>query len=126
MEEINTGSENQEVKIDEKVVDANGSDDKVGMAILAYIIFFIPLLGDSKDDPFVKFHVKQSLTIFCSYMIVYFLRVFPIIGGIVWRLFPIVSLGWFVLTIIGIVNAVNKNKKELPLIGQFAEKFFKF
>ncbi len=130
MEEINTGSENQEtnqeVKIDGKVTNSNDNDENVGMAIIAYIIFFIPLLNDSKDDPFVKFHVKQSLTIFCSYMILYFLRFFPIVGDIVWRLSPIVSLGWFILTIIGIVNAANKNTKELPLIGQYAERFFKF
>ena len=130
MEEINTGIENQEtnqeVKIDEKVTNTNGNDENVGMAIIAYIIFFIPLISDSKDDPFVKFHVKQSLTIFCSYMVLYFLRFFPIIGSIVWRLFPIVSLGWFILTIIGIANAANKTKKELPLIGQYAESFFKF
>ena len=129
MEESYTGSEsqefnqevNQEIHIEEK-----GNSDNVAMAILAYIIFFIPLLNDSKDDPFVKFHVKQSLTIFCSYMILYFLRFFPIVGDIVWRLFPIVSLGWFILTIIGIANAANKTKKELPLIGQYAERFFKF
>ena len=127
MEEYNTGSENQEVKVNENVEKTNDSGElNVGMAVIAYIIFFIPLISDSKDDPFVKFHVKQSLTIFCSYMILYFLRFFPIIGGIVWRLSPITSLAWFVLTIIGIVNASNKTKKELPLIGQYAEKFFKF
>lgn len=130
MEEINTGIENQktnqEVKIDERVTNTNDNDENVGMAIIAYIIFFIPLISDSKDHPFVKFHVKQSLTIFCSYMVLYFLRFFPIVGSIVWRLFPIVSLGWFILTIIGIVNAANKTKKELPLIGQYAERFFKF
>lgn len=121
MEENNIVTENQEVKLEEK-----SNTEDVGMAILAYIVFFIPLISDSKDDPFVKFHVKQSLTIFFSYVIFYFLRYFPIFGGIVWRFFPLLSLGWFILTIIGIANAASKTKKELPLIGHYAERFFKF
>jgi len=34
------------------------------MAILAYILFFIPLLTDSKNDPYVKYHIKQGLVLF--------------------------------------------------------------
>ncbi|MBP6855591.1 MAG: hypothetical protein KBC26_01280 [Candidatus Pacebacteria bacterium] len=30
----------------------------IAMAIVAYILFFIPLLTDAKNDPFVKYHVK--------------------------------------------------------------------
>src|SRR3990167_3767488 len=35
------------------------------MAIIAYILFFVPLLtGDAKKDAFVKFHTKQGLVLF--------------------------------------------------------------
>jgi len=30
------------------------------MGIIAYIVFFVPLLTSSKNDPFVKYHVKQG------------------------------------------------------------------
>ena len=41
-----------------------------GMAVLAYILFFIPLLTDAKNDPFVKFHVKQGLVLFLANILV--------------------------------------------------------
>jgi len=42
------------------------------LAIVAYILFFIPLLTDAKNDPFVKFHVKtRVLIIFCLWVILW-------------------------------------------------------
>jgi len=92
-----------------------------GMAVVAYIIFFIPLLTDSKNDPFVKYHVKQGLVLFIASIIVWFIaRVIPVLGFIVSQILNIAIL---VLLIIGIINAVNGEQKPLPLIGQFADKF---
>jgi len=87
-----------------------------GMAIVAYILFFVPLLTEAKNDPFVKYHVKQGLALF----------ILCIISGLVWWvpvIGQIVSLIAFVLWIIGIINAANGQEKPLPLIGQFGEKF---
>ena len=40
---------------------ANDAEQNKMMAILSYIIFFIPLItGDHKKSPFVKFHVNQG------------------------------------------------------------------
>ena len=115
----------EEIK-QEEPVKTEISEDGVGMAIIAYIIFFVPLLTDSKDNPFIKFHVKQSLTLFCFYVAFQFLRFFPFIGRMVWILSSVVSLVWFAFIIVGIFNAANRKQKELPIIGQFAEKWFKF
>jgi uncharacterized membrane protein len=101
-------------------------DNEVAMAVIAYILFFIPLITDSKDEPFVKFHVKQSLINFCVYMGFSILRYTPLIGTILWRLTPIIALVYIVFVVLGIVNALNKEQKELPLIGKYAEKVFKF
>jgi len=43
-------------------------EKNTGMAIVAYILFFIPLLTDAKKDPFVKYHVKQGLVIFLAWI----------------------------------------------------------
>jgi uncharacterized membrane protein len=43
------------------------------MAIVAYILFFVPLLTESKNDPFVKYHVKQALGLFICGVIVFVL-----------------------------------------------------
>lgn len=96
------------------------SKKNTGMAIVAYIIFFIPLLTDAKDDPFVKYHVKQGLILFIGYVCEMIVGVFPFIG---WLIAPLLGIFLFVLLIIGIVNAVNGKEKPLPIIGKFADNF---
>lgn len=94
----------------------------VAMAIVAYIIFFIPLLTKDKDDPFVKYHVKQGLTLFLASVIVWMVvQVVPIIGPLF--IGPILNIAIIVLLVIGIMNAANGVEKPLPLIGQFAKNF---
>ena len=44
------------------------SGKNTGMAIVALIIFFVPLLTDAKKDPFVKFYVKQGLVLFIGWI----------------------------------------------------------
>lgn len=96
-----------------------------GMAIIAYLLFFVPLLTEDKDDPFVKFHVKQSILVLIASIAV------SVIGGIIpiigWFLIvPLGGIACFVLWVIGIINAANGEKKELPVIGKYAEQFLKF
>jgi len=80
------------------------------MGVLAYFIFFLPLLVDSKNE-FGRFHSNQGLLIF----------ILSIVASIVGSIIPI--LGWvgsilvLVLAIIGIINASKEEMKELPLIG---------
>lgn len=91
----------------------------VGMAVVAYILFFVPLLTDAKNDPFVKYHIKQGLTLFITAFIVSVISWIPPLRFIYWLL----SLGVFILFVIGVLNAVNGREKQMPLIGQFADKF---
>ncbi|QMV44831.1 hypothetical protein FPL14_01440 [Cohnella cholangitidis] len=86
-----------------------------GMAIIAYILFFIPLLA-AKESPFAQYHAKQGLNLFLLALAVNIvLGIIPIIG---WLLLPLANLGVLALAILGIVNAVNGQNKPLPLIGQ--------
>lgn len=106
---------------------SGGTEKNTGMAIVAYILFFIPLLTDAKKDPFVKYHVKQGLVLFCLGIILW------IIGMIIpwywWFSFywviRLLQLGLLVLVILGIVNAAGGKQEPLPVVGQFA-KMFKF
>lgn len=92
-----------------------------GMAIVAYILFFIPLLTEAKKDPFVKYHIKQGLLLFIGWILIY------IIGMILpWQLGMITTLldvGLFVLMVIGIMSAAKGEQKPLPVIGKFGEQF---
>lgn len=92
-----------------------------GMAIVAYIIFFIPLLTDAKNDPFVKYHVKQGLILFIAGVIVsLFARAIPVLGFLI---SPILNIILFILLIIGILNAAKGLEKPLPIIGHLADSF---
>lgn len=101
------------------------SNDPI-MGVLAYlgILCLVPLLA-AKDSDFAQYHAKQGLTLFVAeialsvlYWIVGFITIAT--GGIGFLLFPLLGIAWIgilVLSIIGIINAVNKKKVPLPLIG---------
>ncbi len=91
------------------------------IALLSYlgILVLVPLLA-AKDDEFAQYHAKQGLTLFIAWIVGMFIGVVPIIG---WALVPIIFLTCFVLFVIGIINVVKKQKKELPIIGKYAKNF---
>lgn len=96
-----------------------------GMAILAYIIFFIPLLTDAKDSPYVKFHVKQSIVLVVAGILVSMIgSIVPFLGWFI--IAPLGSIAVFVLWIIGILGAVNGEAKVVPIIGKYASQYLKF
>ncbi len=104
------------------------------MAILAYIIFFIPLItGAHNTSPFVKYHTNQGTVLFIAslaYGVVYWI-ITSILASILlnsgsWGLWSVLTtifgLTWLVvvaLCIIGIVNAASGQMKPLPVIGKF-------
>lgn len=100
-------------------VPASKPATNTGMAIVAYIVFFVPLLTDAKNDPFVKFHVKQGLVLFIAWVAVWVLSMLPVLGLLALPLYVVMLVFW----IMGILNAVNGEMKPLPLIGQYADKF---
>ncbi|OGF94685.1 hypothetical protein A2Y47_00725 [Candidatus Giovannonibacteria bacterium RIFCSPLOWO2_12_43_8] len=95
-------------------------DNKL-MGILAYLgPFIIVSYIVAKDDPFVKFHIKQGLVLFVIEVAVWFIgRMFwPF-----WMILNIVNLSVLILAIIGIVNAAHGEEKELPVVGKYSSHF---
>lgn len=93
------------------------------MAVLSYIgiLVIIPYLT-SKDNPFVKFHIKQGLVLFVIEIAMWFLGM---VFQPLWMLISLVNLAVLVLAIIGIVNAAQGLEKELPFVGSYS-RYFKF
>jgi len=92
----------------------DGSNDRT-MAIIAYILFFVPLIAVKNRSTFLNYHVNQGLT----------LCIVAIVGSIVlsflgWRFMMFINI-WnlliIVLAILGIVNASKNEMKPLPVIG---------
>lgn len=82
---------------------------------VAYILFFIPLIVD-KDSEFGKFHANQGLVLLLlSIAISVVGSIIPFLGWFI--IAPIGGLLVLVLAIVGIINALNGEQKELPIIG---------
>ena len=89
--------------------------DKKWIGIIAYFIFFIPLLVDSESE-FGRFHANQGLLVLLLGIAVGILgSIIPFIGWFL--ILPIGSIFCLVLAIMGIMNAANEKMKELPVIG---------
>ena len=99
-------------------VDKADVEKNKAMAILAYFIFFLPLLT-AKDSKFAMYHANQGLNLFLFAMIgwvVSFVTAFILIGFLVGF---IVWIAMVVFLILGIINAAKGEMKPLPLIGGF-------
>lgn len=99
-------------------------EKNTGMAAVAYILFFVPLLTEAKNDPFVKYHIKQGLIVFITWLAIGIISpvliFIPILGWIAMRLLYLFVV---ILMIIGIINAVGGKQTPLPIIGKYADKF---
>jgi uncharacterized membrane protein len=98
--------------------DKDDIEKNKAMGILAYIIFFIPLLA-AKDSAFAKFHANQGLILFLAAVIVNIVgTILPIIGWFI--IIPLGNLAVFIFAILGIINATKGEVKELPIIGKIS------
>lgn len=103
------------------------------MAILSYfsLLVLVPIFA-AKQSRFARFHANQGLVLLIAEVILgcalalvnglIGLAFFwlPFIGNFLARLLTLlVSLAALAMSVVGIVNAVNGQEKELPLIGSF-------
>lgn len=93
------------------------------MAALAYIgpLVIVSYLV-AKDNPFVKFHIKQALLLLVLWVAVWIVSTTFWWFGL-WVVWNIVKFIFFVLMVIGLVNVFQGKEKELPFIGHFANSF---
>jgi uncharacterized membrane protein len=103
-------------------VDFEDAEKNKTFGILAYIIFFIPLIA-AKDSPFAKYHANQGLALFLAMILsltaLTILSFIPFIGFVFGILHFLVYIGFVVLVILGILNAAAGKCVPLPVIGGF-------
>lgn len=86
-------------------------------AVLAYIIFFIPLLA-AKDSKLAMYHANQGLILFLLAVAVNLIGSFiPILGWFI--ILPLGNLAVMILAILGIITSAKGELKPLPLIGKY-------
>ncbi len=96
------------------------------MAALSYfgLLVFVPVFA-AKESKFARYHANQGLVLFLAE------AAYSIAAGIIntlalsisWRLYfvtyaiNLAGLAFPIMSAVGIINAVNRQMKELPVIG---------
>lgn len=102
------------------------NQDNKGIGIISYftwiglLVAFI--LNREKNDPFVKFHIRQNLGLFVLGLVAGLLHYIPAVGGIVAY---VAFTALFIFWVIGLIGAINGKEKEVPFIGNMFQDWFK-
>jgi len=108
--------------MEENKVNGNTVEEGKTMAIISYItvigtiIAFV--MNSSKKNTFAQFHIRQMIGIF----------VVQVAIGIVGSFVPMVSflgLVVFVLSILGLIGAIQGEEKKIPVLGDYFQDWFK-
>lgn len=99
------------------------ADNTQLMSILAYVsvLILIPFLV-AKDNPTVHYHIRQGVVLVAIEIALWIMREILWISFL-YPIFGFLHFGLLILSIIGIVNVLQKKEAELPLVGQYAKHF---
>ena len=105
------------------------TDNGKTTAIVSYITFigwlvaYFALYPNNKTQ-LASFHLRQSLLLNIVGAIIGLITRLIWLGWAFSTVLWLVSLGLFVLAIIGIINAANNETRPLPLVGEQAQRMF--
>lgn len=98
--------------------DSNAKDIEAnkGIAALSYlwILVFVPLFL-KRESAFAQFHAKQGLVLFVGWLVSFLFMWFPGVNMILF-------LAVLILSILGIMHALNGEMWEMPYLGKYAKK----
>jgi uncharacterized membrane protein len=108
------------------------TDEGKAFAVLSYALsfvglpfFLVPLI--TRNNDFALYHAKQCLVLWLAGIVVMAAMWSPFF--FLWRIMNLLMypLGIFmlVLNVIGLINAVNSATRPVPVLGKFAEEWFK-
>ena len=91
-------------------------DQKTMWVIATYFLFFVPYLSEKlKNDPFMHFHMRQSLGLLLCWV------ASAIIGNfeVIWVVSPFIQLFLIVLWFIAVISACKGKQELAPFIGKY-------
>ena len=86
------------------------------LTIIGWVIAL--LMHQNNKSELGAFHLRQTLGLYLTGLIISFLYYIPFIGWIL-------SLALFVFWVIGLVNAAQGEQKPIPLVGEFYQSLFR-
>lgn len=94
---------------------------------IGWIVAIVLFINGDRNNTLSRFHLKQSLGIFITSIIVSALSAailfIPVIGGLV---LTVVNIGLLVLWILGLVAAIQREEKPVPLLGELFDRLLNF
>lgn len=114
-------------KVSKKLSHESKQNNEQLVAILCYFLIGVIWYFADKEmnkSRLVNFHSKQVINLWIINVLV------NLIGSSIFYrgffLVPLLNLGLLILWILGLISAVNMETKEIPVVGQFAEKYLKY
>jgi uncharacterized membrane protein len=99
--------------------DKDVEENKVIAAIgYIWILCLVPLFG-KKQSKFAQFHAKQGLVLLIGWFALWVVGWVPVFG---WFVLMVGSIALIVLSVLGILNALQGNYWEMPFLGKYAKK----
>lgn len=93
-----------------------------GLSIIGLPFFIAPLVMRNND--FALYHAKQCLLLWIFALVGYSVGAVLTLVCIGVVVLAAVAVGALVLEILGLIASLNGQAKPMPLIGQFADKWF--
>ncbi len=109
---------------------SGGGMDGKTIGIISYLtwigLLIAFIMNNDKKDSLAAFHIRQSLGItllgIATWIIGFILAmIHPILGALVWILY----IGLLILWILGLIGAINGEKKLVPVFGEMFQNWFK-
>ncbi|WP_026451688.1 DUF4870 domain-containing protein [Aequorivita capsosiphonis] len=96
------------------------------IAIISYITIFGLLIAfimnNDKKNTFAAYHIRQCIGLVSVGLASYIIGKIPFVG---WLISLLVGIFLLVLWIIGLIAAINGEKKPVPILGEKFQEWFK-
>lgn len=104
---------------------AAGNEAKT-IAIIAYLtligLLIAFVMNNDKKYEFASYHIRQSLGLILISLGLFIIGAVPVLG---WIASFLGSVFLLVLWIFGLINAINHEKKPVPVLGTYFEEWFR-
>lgn len=100
------------------------NDGKI-IAIVSYItligLIVAFIMNNDKKIPLASFHIRQSLGILLTGIVLSFFNVIPLLGQLVYLAGAVFLL---VLWVMGLIGAINQKQEPVPVLGKYYQEWF--
>lgn len=111
--------------MDKSKINLGGADQGKTVAIVSYLtvvgLIAALVMNNKNATSLGRFHIRQSIGITICAIVLGSLSFLPVIGGVLSKVVGVIVL---IALVLGILSAINKQEKGVPMLGGFFQKWF--